>query len=190
MELCSEVCRPSPYLSVLLSRFSKGLPLWWDFVCGMFQSIAGFSWGCQGTFEEPQKRKPGKHALQTYCNSLQTKLCLLLCSKILWSSTFRMSHNLDWLYLSKTRLMISLSLCDLLYLSCSLLVSPKNLSRYCFWYFCIRGDVQVTSARFSGFLTASLPLFSTKSTQPPFLSSEFGRPPPSPSLLTSFVNGP
>ena len=95
--------------------------------CGIYR-------GCQGTFEEPQKRKPGKHALQTYCNSLQTKLCLLLCSKILWSSSFRISHNLDWLDLSKTRLMISLSLCDLLYLSCSLLVSPKNLSKYCFWF--------------------------------------------------------
>ena len=40
------------------------------------------------------------------------------------------------------------------------------------------------------FLTPSLPLVSTKSTQTPFLSSEIGQPPPSPSLLTSFVNGP
>ena len=48
----------------------------------------------------------------------------------------------------------------------------------------------MTSAKFSGFLTPSLPLVSTKSTQPPLLSSEIGQPPPSPSLLTSLVNGP
>ena len=32
--------------------------------------------------------------------------------------------------------------------------------------------------------------YSTKITQPPLTASEFGQPPPSPSLLTSFVNGP
>ena len=54
----------------------------------------------------------------------------------------------------------------------------------------LRGRSQMTSAKFSGFWTPSLPLVSTKSTQPPSLSSEIGLPPPSPSLLTSFVNGP
>ena len=48
----------------------------------------------------------------------------------------------------------------------------------------------MTSAIFCGFSTPSLPLVSTKSTQPPLLSSEIGQPPPSPSLLTSIVNGP
>ena len=32
--------------------------------------------------------------------------------------------------------------------------------------------------------------YSTKITQPPLTASEFGQPSPSPSLLTSFVNGP
>ena len=48
----------------------------------------------------------------------------------------------------------------------------------------------MTSAKFLGFWTPSLPLVSIKSTQPPFLLSEISQPPPSPSLLTSFVNGP
>ena len=49
---------------------------------------------------------------------------------------------------------------------------------------------QMTSAKFLGFWTPSLPLVGTKSTQPPFPRSEFGQLPPSPSLLTSFVDGP
>ena len=48
----------------------------------------------------------------------------------------------------------------------------------------------MTSAKFSGFLTPSLPLVSTKYTQPPLLSSEICQSPPSPSLLTPLVNGP
>ena len=47
----------------------------------------------------------------------------------------------------------------------------------------------MTSANFLGFWTP-YPLVSTKSTQPPFLMPEIGQPPPSPSLLTSFVKGP
>ena len=53
-----------------------------------------------------------------------------------------------------------------------------------------RGHVHVTSAKFSGFLTPSLPLVSTKSTQPPLLSSEIGQPPPSPLAQASYVPRP
>ena len=52
----------------------------------------------------------------------------------------------------------------------------------------------MTSAKFSGFLTPPPspcqhfgPIYSTKITQP---MSDFWYPPPSPSPLTSFVNGP
>ena len=55
---------------------------------------------------------------------------------------------------------------------------------------CIRDDVQMTSAKFSGFWTPSIPLVSTKSTQPPLLWSDIGQPPPSPSEQTSYVHAP
>ena len=42
------------------------------------------------------------------------------------------------------------------------------------------------SANFSGFWTPS-PLVSTKSTQPPFVSSEIGQPPPSLPLFTDVI---
>ena len=48
----------------------------------------------------------------------------------------------------------------------------------------------MTSAKFSGFLTPSLPLGITKSMQPPFIWSEFNQPPPSPSEQTSYVHVP
>ena len=54
----------------------------------------------------------------------------------------------------------------------------------------------MTSAKFLGFLTPSPPcqhfgpIYSTKNTQPLLLHQNSGNPPPSPSLLTSFVNGP
>ena len=54
----------------------------------------------------------------------------------------------------------------------------------------------MTSAKFLGFLTPSPPcqhfglIYSTKITQPPLLHQYLGNPPPSPSPLTSFVNGP
>ena len=56
----------------------------------------------------------------------------------------------------------------------------------------------MTSAKFSGFLTPLPPspcqhfepTYSTKITQPPLLRQNLVNPPPSPSLLTSFVNGP
>ena len=44
----------------------------------------------------------------------------------------------------------------------------------------VRGHSQMTSVKFSEFWTPSLPLVSTKSTQPPFLWSEFSQPLPPP----------
>ena len=50
------------------------------------------------------------------------------------------------------------------------------------------------SAKFLRFWTSPRqhfgPIYSTKITQPPLLRQNLGNPPPSPSLLTSFVNGP
>ena len=40
------------------------------------------------------------------------------------------------------------------------------------------GQAQMTSTEIFGIWTPSLPLVSTKSTQPPFLWSEIGQPPP------------
>ena len=60
----------------------------------------------------------------------------------------------------------------------------------------LRGRSQMTSAKFLGFWTPSQPCHhfgpipSTKITQPPLLRQNLINPPPSPSLLMSFVNGP
>ena len=48
----------------------------------------------------------------------------------------------------------------------------------------------MTSSEFLEFWTPSLPLVSTKSTQPSFLLSDFGQPPPPLPKQTSFVHRP
>ena len=64
------------------------------------------------------------------------------------------------------------------------------------WDINTRGRSQMTSAKFSGFLTPPSPcqhfgpIYSTKIRPPPLLHQILGNPLPPPSLLTSFVNGP
>ena len=48
----------------------------------------------------------------------------------------------------------------------------------------------MTSAKFSRLWTPSLPIVSTRFTQPSFLWSEFSQPPPSPLEQTSYVHAP